>query len=179
MSTQAIGAAAAGTAILGGGGATIAYAAGAFNGEIKYKNFDDYVSRSGKYEYIGKLGGETEDGSIKKKVEVFLKNSDSSKKTAYKDKLKKNIKGINESDEANNPKPTDDEIDRTISGSDNTNELEKTSKFVHNWCKKNKDLKPTQKEGQIDFKETEITSHDNWDRFKELCLTEVVRTNNV
>ncbi|GCE63712.1 hypothetical protein [Candidatus Mycoplasma haematohominis] len=52
MSTQAIGAAAAGTAILGGGGATIAYAAGAFdpttyfykaNEDSEFKNTKEYI----------------------------------------------------------------------------------------------------------------------------------------
>ncbi|GCE63731.1 hypothetical protein [Candidatus Mycoplasma haematohominis] len=177
MSTQAIGVAAVGTAVIGAGGSAIAYAAGAFNGETKYRNFDDYVNRSGKYEYIGKLGEDTESGSIKEKVKSFLQ--DSSKKTAYKGKLKDSINEISESEVDSSVKPTQDEIDKTIDSTDSTGALEKTSKFVHSWCKKNKDLKPTPKGGQVDFKEDEITSHASWNRFKVLCLNEIVKAGNV
>ncbi|WP_216083412.1 hypothetical protein [Candidatus Mycoplasma haematohominis] len=169
MSTQAIGAAAAGTAVLGGGGVTIAYAAGAFNGESKYVDFNDYVINGGEFQYFGSTENETDDNSISSKVKALLK--DATKKTKYKEKLKNNIKGISVSGENSNTKPNDDEIDKSGEDSDSdSSKLNKTAKFVHDWCKKNKITKPIAGNEKTKFTKQEIKEHKDWSKFEALCL---------
>ncbi len=126
MSTQAIGAAVAGTVVIGGGGATIAYAAGAF--DAKYSDFDDYINNGGKYRYIGSSG--TDRSLTEDKIKAHLK--DASKGENYREALKGKIGNMNLSDQNNPPRPDANEIGQAGKETgDTTTNLDKVAKFVN------------------------------------------------
>uniref|UniRef100_UPI001C0A737F hypothetical protein n=1 Tax=Candidatus Mycoplasma haematohominis TaxID=1494318 RepID=UPI001C0A737F len=89
MSTQAIGAAAAGTALLGGGGTLAAYAAGAFNPKDKDwqdATFKDYAAHLN-LKYIGETGA-TAPGTLPTKEKIKTKLDGDFEGTGYKKFLK-------------------------------------------------------------------------------------------
>ncbi|GCE63729.1 hypothetical protein [Candidatus Mycoplasma haematohominis] len=177
MSTQAIGAAAAGTVVIGGGGATIAYAAGAFNGEIKYKNFGDYVRRSGKYRYIGQGATVSENDPTAENIKKLLEKESRENKEDYRNKLKEQEPDMNlNPTDASTPKPSKEDIN-SAGQTEKTNETDKVSKFVSKWCIQNKTNKPTPSDGKEEFTEEKIKQHANWSKFEAVCL-ELVSTTN-
>ncbi|GCE63722.1 hypothetical protein [Candidatus Mycoplasma haematohominis] len=173
MSTQAIGAAAAGTAILGGGGTLAAYAAGAFEGEVKYADFDDYVKRGGRYKYIGQGDDVTDNDPTEGKIREFLKGSDTSNKATYKGNLKSQLTKMNlNPEDSQTPRPSEQEIDDSGNTEKDT-ETGKVAKFVSKWCIQNKNKKPTSDNGKTKFAEKEIKAHENWSKFEVACLKAV------
>ncbi|GCE63714.1 hypothetical protein [Candidatus Mycoplasma haematohominis] len=174
MSTQAIGAAAAGTAILGGGGATIAYAAGAFDGNKSstpktYVDFDDYVKNGGKYKYIGQGDNVVDADPTQEKIKGLLSGSE---KETYKENLKGQWEGMNLGSEDNTSRPSKKELEDSIQAGKDT-EKDKVSLFVNKWCIQNKKQKPTSTGAEKRFTEQEMENYSEWFKFEKACLETV------
>ncbi|GCE63702.1 hypothetical protein [Candidatus Mycoplasma haematohominis] len=159
MSTQALGAAAAGTAILGGGGATIAYAAGAFDpkaGEQKqekstYKTLAETDPFIFNKEYVG--GDENA-------IKALLEKKDD---TSYKTTLKStHWEKMEEKDILLGDKPTKTKA----SEFDNDSKNDEISKYVSVWCQavSAKELKA--------IPESREEDHGKWEAFKFVCFKE-------
>ncbi|GCE63708.1 hypothetical protein MHSWG343_07080 [Candidatus Mycoplasma haematohominis] len=159
MSTQAIGAAAAGTAILGGGGATIAYAAGAFDGEkgsnIKtYANFLEYVQ------------GDESGRVFLVEAEIKDKLDESGKEPDYKNLIKGNLTNM-ASLASGVDKPSDSDFTST----------EETSKtkivtFTNKWCEVRKSKSLSEEQGNKKLTKNEIEANSEWALFKIICTKE-------
>ncbi|WP_216083445.1 hypothetical protein [Candidatus Mycoplasma haematohominis] len=156
MSTQVLGAAAAGTAVIGGGGATIAYAAGAFDPKVKeskqevstYKTLAEKEFETSK-EYVG-----GDESAIKTLLE---KAGDTSYKTTLKNT---HWEKMEEKDILEDDKPTktkDNEFD-------NNGKNDEISKYVSAWCQavSEKELSSIPKNGE--------TNNNRWEAFKFACF---------
>ncbi|GCE64048.1 hypothetical protein [Candidatus Mycoplasma haematohominis] len=154
MSTQAIGAAAAGTLVIGGGGTLAAYAAGAFNGESTYDSFQAYFDAklSETYTYTGNHS------DLKNKMKVNLTGSD---KETYKSELKKII-----SKEVVGESVLDTDVDGAES--DDT-KLGKVYGKAKTWCEATKAVKLTPTQNKK-WNEANVQSHEDWAPFMTVCL---------
>ncbi|GCE63716.1 hypothetical protein [Candidatus Mycoplasma haematohominis] len=163
MSTQAIGAAAAGTAILGGGGVTIAYAAGAFDPKVKeskqvqstYKTLAEEELKESK-EYVG---------GNKEKIQTLLTTE--SKKTAYQAALKnvweKMRNTVTDTSVGTQP------IEADISDG---NKASSVADYVNKWCQHVSNL-------SLSAVPTTTPDLDKWNAFKEVCFVEKAAAPNV
>ncbi|GCE63726.1 hypothetical protein MHSWG343_07260 [Candidatus Mycoplasma haematohominis] len=151
MSTQAIGAVAVGTAVVGGGGTLAAYAAGAFNGEAKYESFEDYVNKAlkNKKQYSA-------DSLTNEKIKQKLSTN------TYKEELKKVVVKTEDSDpitaEDVGKNPPDD------------NKLTKMVEKAKAWCTSKKPKK------SIDggkWTKVTIEKDADWAPFEAVCLEPV------
>ncbi|GCE63893.1 hypothetical protein [Candidatus Mycoplasma haematohominis] len=152
MSTQAIGAAAAGTAVIGGGGTLAAYAAGAFEREATYDSFQAYFNAklSKTHKYIGN------DSDLKGKIKANLEGSN---KDNYKKELEKIIQQEGGTDVQ----------EASVDGAEsNDSNLTKISKKTKLWCEKTKDVKLTSNDKK--WNEGNVKSHENWTPFQTVCL---------
>ncbi|WP_216083385.1 hypothetical protein [Candidatus Mycoplasma haematohominis] len=155
MSTQAIGAAAAGTAIVGGGGATIAYAAGAFDPKVKeskqevstYKTSAEKELETDK-EYVGES---------KDKIKALLPKD--TQKTSYQtslegvwDKMKSSVK--EQTSIGTQPQSSD------ISDS---SKADSVADYVNKWCLHVSNL-------SLSVVPTAAPDKDRWDAFKGACF---------
>ncbi|GCE63710.1 hypothetical protein [Candidatus Mycoplasma haematohominis] len=175
--SNSLAAAAAGTAILGGGGATIAYAAGAFDGNKSstpktYVDFDDYVKNGGKYKYIGQGNNVVDADPTQGKIKELLSDS---KKETYKENLKRQWEGMNLGAGDSTYKPSATELEDSIEAGKDT-EKDKVSLFVNKWCIQNKKQKPTSTGAEKRFTEQEIKNYSEWSKFEKACL-EIVSSN--
>ncbi|GCE63703.1 hypothetical protein [Candidatus Mycoplasma haematohominis] len=173
MSTQALGAAAAGTAIVGGGGTLAAYAAGAFGSSselyywMKSKNLLD--------KYIG--------GDLTR-IEEKIKNGGNSTNSGYKKNLNDNWDEMKKEDfpEGSRPeRPDKNKIANAGQTSDtDSNDLKDIANFVNKWC----ELRLGK--GTVKFKEnTNPKEYDEgkltdpkddvdkkWKAFREVCVAD-------
>ncbi|GCE63734.1 hypothetical protein [Candidatus Mycoplasma haematohominis] len=158
MSTQAIGAAAAGTAVLGGGGVTIAYAAGAFSAsKTQEEERDTYLTQAKKElqatkDYIG---------NDKTRIQGLL--SSTSDTPAYKTTLSGVWGNMSETElktkDSSLEKPADSEIQDSTKASS-------VADYVNKWCthisNKQLDIVPT----------TSDANRNTWDAFKAACFAD-------
>ncbi|GCE64076.1 hypothetical protein MHSWG343_10840 [Candidatus Mycoplasma haematohominis] len=156
MSTQAIGAAAAGTAVIGGGGATIAYAAGAFNGEKKttpkiYENFLEYAKERGLGNVILSL------------AEIKTKLAEKTNSPTYKETIKDNL---------NNMTSTVTGVQKSVDGdfAEDPNKDEEISQFTHKWCEVVSKKKKTGNGNDKSWLGAEIEQDSEFDPFQKICL---------
>ncbi|GCE63732.1 hypothetical protein [Candidatus Mycoplasma haematohominis] len=145
-------AAAAGTAVLGGGGVTIAYVAGAF--EIRYENFDSYVNNALKDTHIYAT---LDDAKLK------TKSSDTN--TTYVKALKKIVSTTGLSGVDNTLQESDVGNISTDSG-----KLTKITTKTKAWCTDRKSKKPKEKDTW--WTESAIKSDEDWATFQTVCLEE-------
>ncbi|GCE63739.1 hypothetical protein [Candidatus Mycoplasma haematohominis] len=168
MSTQTIAAAVAGTAVIGGGGATIAYAAGAF--DAKYSDFDDYVKNGGKYRYIGSSG--TDRSLTEDKIKAHLK--DTNKGDSYRTALTGKIDNMNLTGTSNPSKPNASEIGQAgKEASGTTTNLDKVAKFVNQWCEVTKVKKPANAQAGDKFRVSDLEAVSEWNAFVSVCVEEI------
>ncbi|WP_216083446.1 hypothetical protein [Candidatus Mycoplasma haematohominis] len=158
MSTQAIGAAAAGTAVVGGGGALAAYAAGAFNGETKYESFDDYFQKtlSKTHKYVS----ETDYQPIETKI------GESAGSNTYKTSLTTHWSKMGSNDVPADGEPTQKPETIDTSWSNKTD----VAKWTFKWCNSRKTKKPSGDEKM--WIREEIERNLEWQTFKSVCLEE-------
>ncbi|GCE64046.1 hypothetical protein MHSWG343_10540 [Candidatus Mycoplasma haematohominis] len=158
MSTQVIGAAVAGTAVVGGGGALAAYAAGAFDGEkntktsVRYSNFLEYAKAK-------KLGNE-----IFSESDIGTKLSNKTETPIYKDTIKNSIEKMNSSVEGAT-KPEKGDFESAVTDKDDA-----IKKFTHKWCDAVSKKTKTGGSSNEGWTEDEITSDPEFTPFKEICL---------
>ncbi|WP_216083399.1 hypothetical protein [Candidatus Mycoplasma haematohominis] len=152
MSTQAIGVAVAGTAVIGGGGTLAAYAAGAF--DSKYESFEDYVDKAlkDKSQYLGDLLN---------KDKVKAKLSESNNATYKKELEKVVVKG----GDSSAIKKTD--IDTASNDDDKSTKIAAEAK---SWCDDKKTKKPSNKGT---WTKATIEKDLDWAPFSAVCLEPV------
>ncbi|GCE63715.1 hypothetical protein [Candidatus Mycoplasma haematohominis] len=160
MTPQAIGAGVVGTAVVGGGGALAAYAAGAFG--VKYENFLDYAKKND-YSYLI--------GDAEEKLKQKITNSPDVSKEGYKKILKDNLSLIDGSEDALVESDITDAGDSTKDS--NKSKLNKVVGKVKAWCEVKK-LESPRKDNEINW--SEVEGNTDWQNFRSLCLESL--TNN-
>ncbi|GCE63742.1 hypothetical protein MHSWG343_07420 [Candidatus Mycoplasma haematohominis] len=155
MTTQAIGAAAVGAAVIGGGGTLAAYAAGAFS-EVKYLDFNDYfVKVFGKeYQLISLDNHSAIEGKIKNATSGNL----------YKKLLGNHWDNMQEGGftvTGLSTKPTKGDLE----GTDKETEV---AKWTKEWCKARKGKKSTAEDKK--WTKSIIDADKEWQAFFAVCL---------
>ncbi|GCE63717.1 hypothetical protein [Candidatus Mycoplasma haematohominis] len=177
MSTQAIGAAAAGTAVIGGGGTLVAYAAGAF--DLKEKDwqqatFEEYAQSLG-LKYVG-VTGNTSLGELPDKEKIKKKIEDNSKGAQYRAILKKHWGNMENKDVIEVNKPTrPEEEEGVLFPSDSTTRTKdsEVADWTKSWCKAAKDISNKIKRAKGEGWEwnTDLLNKNNkWKAFEEVCF---------
>ncbi|GCE63718.1 hypothetical protein [Candidatus Mycoplasma haematohominis] len=157
MSTQAIGAAAAGTAILGGGGATIAYAAGAFDPKVK----DQQQTRHNYRTLAESMVGKQYIGDKKTEIQTLWDNTTNNYKTTLKSAYWDNMV-IEDVTDAQKPTKTDK------GKFDDAAKKDEILTYVSVWCQavavKELNAIPENVTGG------ENKDHKRWEAFKFACF---------
>ncbi|GCE63724.1 hypothetical protein [Candidatus Mycoplasma haematohominis] len=167
MSIQTIGAAVAGTAVVGGGGALAAYAAGAFE---SYGDLYEWMVKKNKWnDYKGK-----DIIAIKKKIK---ESEGVSQENSYKKSLSENWDLIKA--DGNTDDTLKSEIDKAGKQDQDSNyeKLNQIVNVVNVWCEKKlrSEIKLPRNENR-DFDETKLaTPNDDsvaktWKAFNEICI---------
>ncbi|GCE63735.1 hypothetical protein MHSWG343_07350 [Candidatus Mycoplasma haematohominis] len=180
MSTQAVAGAAAGAALLGGGGTLAAYAAGAFNSKDKDwqdTTFKDYAAHLN-FKYIGETGT-TAPGTLPTKEKIKTKIDGDSTGIGYKKSLKDNWENmkVGDVDESSKSKRPTGDVSTLFPADNNLSEKEKISEWTEEWCKAiaNKKVKAKlTKNNQTEWNTNLFEGDVSWKAFKEVCLEATV-----
>ncbi|WP_216083444.1 hypothetical protein [Candidatus Mycoplasma haematohominis] len=174
MSTQAIGAAVAGTALLGGGGTLAAYAAGAFNTKWEDTTFEEYAQSLGKLKYLGE--GNTNLKTPPTKTNVETRIGDSANGAKYKESLKRNwdqMKKEDVAEEEKNKRPRDSKDVLFPAIAQSLDKKSEIAQWTETWCGAigKKRVKAKVKVGdETKWNKEFFDGSDSWKAFTAVCL---------
>ncbi|GCE63713.1 hypothetical protein [Candidatus Mycoplasma haematohominis] len=175
MTPQAIGAGVAGTAVVGGGGALAAYAAGAFNAKWQEASFEDYAKYKN-LKYLGETANEMTIPPVASKIKETLENTTNGK--GYRAKFNSHWNNMREQDakkEGNISRPIEDKEELFPVDKSGSKDQE-VANWTAVWCKsvgkKKVPAKQTQ-EGK-ELWNPDLDKNPVWKAFKDICLEEKI-----
>ncbi|GCE63706.1 hypothetical protein [Candidatus Mycoplasma haematohominis] len=174
MSTQAIGSAIAGTAVVGGGGTLAAYAAGAFDPSkptLKEATFEDYAKHKS-LKYLGETNKVP--GIAPDSAKIKSRLDDSTNGQVYRASFNKHWDNMKDADVTVTPKKTRPSDLKTslfpTSGSGSKDQ--EVSNWTADWCKSigvKKVLIKKVENGKESWKD-DLDEDSSWKAFKDICL---------
>ncbi|GCE63701.1 hypothetical protein [Candidatus Mycoplasma haematohominis] len=175
MPTQAVAGAAAGAALLGGGGTLAAYAAGAFNTKWEDTTFEEYAQSLGKLKYLGESSTTLNTPPTKTNIEAKIGNATSG--GGYRDVLKGNwdhMKKEDVAEEEKNKRPQDSKDVLFPASAQSLDKKSEIAQWTEAWCGAigKKRVKAKIKVGDdTKWNKEFFNRDDSWKAFKEVCLT--------
>ncbi|GCE63725.1 hypothetical protein MHSWG343_07250 [Candidatus Mycoplasma haematohominis] len=172
MSTQAIGAAAAGAAVIGGGGTLAAYAAGAFDAKWEGATFEEYAKSLGNLKYIGETG----DSILvtpPDKTKITTRMQDSGKGTEYKNSIKSNWNYMKKDDVNSEQDKAKRPEDQDLFPSGTWSKENEIADWISVWCGaiRNKKVKVKRtKDNKVEWRTEFFETNNSWKAFEAVCL---------
>ncbi|GCE64049.1 hypothetical protein [Candidatus Mycoplasma haematohominis] len=174
MSTQVIAGAAAGAAVIGGGGTLAAYAAGAFGTGWESETFEEYA-KSLNLKYVGETGT-TSPGALPDKAKVKSKIENSTNGAEYRKVLDDHWDAMESNDvkEKDRPTRTGKQGNSVFpSGTNDRTKDEEIAGWVVSWCSAAKDMRANIKKVKGANKEWNtdlLNKNAKWQAFKAVCF---------